>query len=98
MVVIDYKMKLELGVRTRENQRQWYGKRGLFLHGCYIVAKNPDQQKVHEVLDLWCEDTKQDSWFTQSALDDIFSHLRSKYSGYTVYLFSGELQSVYILF
>lgn len=93
VIVVDYKMKLELGVRTRENQRQWYGKRGLSLHGCYVVAKIADKEKVHEVLDLWCEDTKQDSWFTQSALDVIFSHLGAKYSGYTAYLFSGELQT-----
>ena len=25
MVIVDYKMKLELGVRTREIQRDWYG-------------------------------------------------------------------------
>lgn len=28
-VIIDYKMKLELGVRTRGIQREWYGKRGM---------------------------------------------------------------------
>ena len=29
IVIIDYKMKLELGVRTREILRDWYGKRGI---------------------------------------------------------------------
>lgn len=28
-MIIDYKMKLELGARIRENQREWYGKRGI---------------------------------------------------------------------
>jgi len=38
-MIIDYKMKLELGARIRENQREWYGKRGISLHRCYIVVK-----------------------------------------------------------
>ena len=29
LVIVDYKMKLELGVRTREIQRDWYEKRGI---------------------------------------------------------------------
>ena len=90
IVVIDYKMKLELGVRTRENQRQWYGKRGISLHGCYILAKEPDGEKVSEVLDLWCEDTKQDAWFTQSALDVCFREIEARFGGFTVFLFSGK--------
>ena len=84
VVVIDYKMKLELGVRTRENQRQWYGKRGISLHGCYVLARNEDNEKVAEIIDLWCDDTKQDSWFSQSALDAKFGYLASKFGGYSV--------------
>ena len=34
-------MKVELGLRTRENQRQWYGKRGMSLHGFLIIAQVP---------------------------------------------------------
>ena len=38
VMVIDYKMKLELGKRTGEIQRDWYGKRGdiaaWVLHCC----------------------------------------------------------------
>lgn len=39
VVIIDYKMKVELGLRTRENQREWYGKRGISLHGFFVIAK-----------------------------------------------------------
>ena len=52
-------MKLELGVRLRENQRQWYGKRRISLHRCYILARDADGEKVAEVMVLWYEDTKQ---------------------------------------
>lgn len=47
-------------------------------------------QKNIEVIDLWSEDTKQDAWFTQSALDIGFRWLESVYLGFSVYLFSGE--------
>ena len=90
VLVVDYKMKVELGVRTRENQRQWYGKRGISLHGCYIVAHTVNGEKVSGVLDLWSEDSKQDSWFTQSALDVILGWIEATYPGYTIYLFSGR--------
>lgn len=67
VVIIDYKMKLKLGVRLREIQRDWYGKRGISLHGLLAIAQVEENKKVSEVLDLWSEDTKQDSWFSQSA-------------------------------
>lgn len=47
-------------------------------------------QKNIEVIDLWSEDTKQDAWFTQSALDIGFRWLESVYLGFAVYLFSGK--------
>ena len=61
-------MKLELGVRLREYQRDWYGKRGISLHGLLVIAQVDEKTKVSEVLDLWSDDTKQDSWFIQSVL------------------------------
>lgn len=67
VVIIDYKMKLELGMRSREIQRDWYGKRGISLHGFYVIAQVAVGERRIDVLDLWCEDTKQDAWFTQSA-------------------------------
>ena len=88
-VVIDYKMKLELGVRLREIQRDWYGKRGISLHGLLAIAQVDENKKVSEVLDLWSEDTKQDSWFTQSAMDVAFTWLQKAFPGFRVYLFSG---------
>ena len=39
VVIIDYKMKIELGQRVRENQREWYGKRGRSLHGFFVIAQ-----------------------------------------------------------
>lgn len=39
VVIIDYKMKVELGTRVRENQREWYGKRGISLHGFFVIAQ-----------------------------------------------------------
>ena len=68
VMIIDYKMKLELGKRTREIQRDWYGKRGISLHGCYVIAKVSENEKNSEVFD-----TKQDAFFTQSALDVCFT-------------------------
>lgn len=32
-------MKVELGLRTRENQREWHGKRGISLHGFLVIAQ-----------------------------------------------------------
>ena len=93
VVIIDYKMKLELGVRLRECQRDWYGKRGISLHGLLVIAQVDATRKVSEVLDLWSEDTKQDSWFSQSAMDVGFRWLEKTFPGFRVYLFSGK-QSV----
>ena len=47
-------------------------------------------QKNIEVIDLWSEDTKQDAWFTQSALDIGFWWLESVYLRFSVHLFSGK--------
>lgn len=90
VVIVDYKMKLELGVRTREIQRDWYGKRGLSLHGFLVIAQVAEEEKRTEVIDLWSEDTKQDAWFTQSAMDVGFRWLEKELPGFRVYLFSGE--------
>ena len=90
VVVVDYKMKLELGKRTRENQRDWYGKRGISLHGFYVTAQLLPDKRSAEVIDLWSEDTRQDTWFTQSALDVGFRWLESAFPGFKVYLFSGK--------
>ena len=90
IVIVDYKMKLELGVRLRECQRDWYGKRGISLHGLLVIAQVDENTKVSEVLDLWSDDTKQDSWFSQSAMDVGFRWLEQTFPGFRVYLFSGK--------
>jgi len=41
VLIMDYKMKVELGLRTHENQREWYGKRGISLHGFLVIAQVP---------------------------------------------------------
>ena len=72
-------MKLELGVRLRECQWDWYGKRGIPLHGLLVITQVDATTKVSEVLDLWSEDTKQDSWFSQSAMDVGFRLLKKTF-------------------
>jgi len=52
VVIVDYKMKLELGVRSREAQQDWYGKRGISLHGFLVIAQISKDKKVTEVIDL----------------------------------------------
>lgn len=91
MVVIDYKMKLELGMHAREVQHDWYGKRGISLHGLYVIAQVAPGKRQIEVLDLWSDDTKQDAWFTQSALDVGFEWMEKVFPNFHVYLFSGKL-------
>ena len=90
VVVVDYKMKLELGVRTREIQRDWYGKRGISLHGFLAIAQVSETERRTEVIDLWSEDTKQDAWFSHSAMDVCFRWMEKEFPGFRVYLFSGE--------
>lgn len=98
VVVIDYKTKVELGVCTREIHRDWYGKRGISLHGCLITAKLQDGSMLKEVIDVWSEDTKQDAWFSQSAADVVFKWIESNLPGYRMYLFSGMLNEVLLSF
>jgi len=57
-------MKLELGIHTREIQRDWYEKRGISLHGFLMIAQMDENEHRTEVIDLWSEDTKQEAWFT----------------------------------
>lgn len=96
VVIVDYKMKLKLGMRSREIQRDWYGKRGISLHGFYVVAQVGVDERRTEVLDLWSEDTKQDAWFTQSALDVGFSWMEKVFPNFQVYLFSGRLMYIIV--
>ena len=89
VIIIDYKMKLELGMHAREIQRDWYGKRGISLHGFYVIAQIAVDERRIEVLDLWSEDTRQDAWFSQSALDVGFRWMEKAFPNFQVYLFSG---------
>ena len=90
IVIIDYKMKLELSMRSQEIQRDWYGKCGISLHGFYVIAQVAVDKRRVEVLDLWCEDAKQDAWFTQSTLGICFAWMEKVSPNFHVYLFSDE--------
>lgn len=83
-------MKLELRVRTREIQWDWYGKWGIFLHGFLIIAQVSESERRTEVNNLWSEDTKQDAWFSQSAMDVGFKWMATELPGVRVYLFSDK--------
>ena len=64
---------------------------GVFLsHVFLVVAQIGEEEKRTDVIDLWSEDTKHDSWFSQSAMDVGFRWLEQELPGYHVYLFSGE--------
>ena len=39
VAIVNYKMKLELGVRTREIQRDWYGKCEISLCGFLAITQ-----------------------------------------------------------
>ena len=97
VVVVDYKIKLELGKRTRENQWDWYGKRVISLHGFHVIAQVLPGQRSAEMIDLWSEDTKKDTWFTQSALDVGLYWLQTAFPGFKVYLFSGKFLYFFML-
>lgn len=77
-------------MRSREIQRDWYGKRGISLHGFYVIAQISETERRIEVIDLWSDDTKQDAWFTESALDIGFKWMENNLPGFHVYLFSGK--------
>ena len=62
----------------------------IFWGGELNVFQVAEGQRKTEVIDLWSEDTKQDAWFTQSALDVGFRWLETAYPGFSVYLFSGK--------
>ena len=94
VVIVDYKMKLELGMCSWEIQQDWYGKRGISLHGFYVIAQVAVREKRVEVLDLWWEDTKQDAWFTQSAFDVCFAWMEKVFPNFQLYSFSGECHEI----
>lgn len=58
----------------------------IFWGGELNVFQVKEGQRKTEVIDLWSEDTKQDAWFTQSALDIGFRWLETAYPGFSVYL------------
>ena len=45
-------MNLELGVRNREIQRDWYRKRGISLHGFLAITQVTATERKTKVIDL----------------------------------------------
>jgi len=78
------------GYAFREIQRDWYGKRGISLDGFYVIAQVAVGERRIDVLDLWCEDTKQDALLTQSTVNVGFAWMEKVFPNFQVYLFSGE--------
>ena len=70
VVIIEYKMKLELGVHLHECQRDRHGKRGISLHGLLVIAQVDANTKVSK-----------DSWFSQSTMDVGFRWLEKTFPG-----------------
>lgn len=50
-----------------------------------MIAQVAVGERRIDVLDLWCEDTKQDAWFTQSALDVGFAWMEKVFPNFQVY-------------
>ena len=61
-----------------------------------IIAQVDANLKVRKILDLWNEDTEQDSWFNQSVMDVGFRWLEKTFPGFWVYLLLGK-QSVLVV-
>ena len=68
------------------------------MHGLLVIAQISEDKKVTEVIDLWSEDTKQDAWFSQSAMDVGFQWMEKELPGFRVYLFSGEHTCLFVEF
>ncbi|KAK3728719.1 hypothetical protein QZH41_009784 [Actinostola sp. cb2023] len=91
VVIIDYKMKLELGQRSRENQREWFGKRGISIHGFFVLAQANNGPHYHnsgllcylsEVNRVFNFTLKEYNYFEagegKSVLDSHFAHISHK--------------------
>lgn len=81
-MIIDYKMKLELGKQIKEIQMDWYGKRGISLHGCYMIANK--QRELEEQWSLWLVVRRH-----QTGKDAFFTQLETTFLSFAVYLISG---------
>ena len=66
------------------------------MHGFLVIAQICEDKKVTKVIDLWSEDTKQDAWFSQSAMDVGFRWMEKELPGFRVYLFSGEYTCLFV--
>lgn len=88
-MIIDYKMKLELG-KELEKIRETGTANNEFrcMHGCYARAQVGSNQRNSEVLDLWSEDTKHDAFFTQ-CIGHLLCLAGEGFPGFSMYLFSG---------
>ena len=74
-------MKLELGIPSRRFSETGMTKGGY----CFMadVTRLGKHEQSSEVLDFWSDDTKQDTFFTQSAMDICFTWLERTFPGFS---------------
>ena len=74
VVVADY-MKL-LFQKLFEPQKNWFGKKGVSLHGTMFLYKS-EGKLITEFYDLYCEnDDKQNCFFSASCVEESFKNFR----------------------
>ena len=80
VVVADYMMKL-LFQKLFEPQKDWFGKKGVSLHGTMFLFKS-EGKLMTEFHDLYCEDDDKQNWFfSASCLEESLKNFKSLHPG-----------------
>ena len=79
VVVCDYMMKLLLH-KFREPQKDWFGKKGVSVHGSMFFFQSHDSQDIQvEIHDVFSYgDSTQNWFFTASAFESTFTNFSSR--------------------
>ena len=73
VVVADYMMKL-LFQKLFEPQKNWFGKKGVSLHGTMFLYKS-EGKLITEFHDLYCENDDKQNWFlSASCIEESFKN------------------------
>ena len=80
VVVCDYMMKLLLH-KFREPQRDWFGKKGVSVHGSMFFFKTEESEEIQvEIHDVFSNgDCTQNWYFTVSAFEATFNNFKSRH-------------------
>ena len=80
VVVCDYVMKLLLH-KFREPQKDWFGKKGVSVHGSMFFFRSHDSQDIQvEIHDVFSNgDSTQNWFFTASAFESTFTNFSSRH-------------------